>query len=141
MTEGLRALVWWHEKIRRGLVGDKSNCETCMQKLSTDQRQLEGCGYEPTPEAHLMSFVRPAVGLGYKGPDLTACPGYSTALPEVLEAARARMHWEKGGPLAIGVTDWQDDPLANAVEILESEIGEFRTWSATPATKGGGGPG
>jgi hypothetical protein len=140
--EGLQALVWWHEKIRRGLVGSKSKCETCMQSMTTEARQLEGCGYEPPPEEKLRPFVNPSVGLGYKGPNLTVCPGYSTSLPEVIEAARARMHWEKGGPHAIGVTDWRDDPLAEAVEILESEIsGDFRQWFALPASKGGGGPG
>lgn len=139
--EGLRALPWWHEKIRRGLIGHKTSCETCMESMTTEQRQLDGCGLAPLAPERLLRFVKPSIGLGYSGPGPTVCPGYSTALPEVIEAARARLHWSKGGPAAIGVTDWQDDPLSMAVEILDNEIETFRGWCTTPSSKGGGGPG
>lgn len=135
MIEGLKALVWWHEAVKRGLV---SKCETCMETRTAEQRQLLGCGYLPPPEESKRAYVRPWAGLGYKDKQPTVCPGYTTSLPETIEAARARLHWEKGGPAAIGVTDWEADPLTQGIEILSSQMGEFQMWIATPSSKGGG---
>lgn len=57
-------------------------------------RQSLGCAYAPTTDLVPIQPWRPAEG--YRGPEPTVCPNYTTNLPEVIEAARAWFHWEKG---------------------------------------------
>jgi len=83
-------------------------------------------------------FIRVPSPPGYSGrlrvvdgtptDDPTVCPGYLTSLPEVIEVARGRLHWSKAGPAAIGVADWQHDPLAIGIEILEGAVNECQAW-------------
>ena len=136
MIEGLRVLPWWHEAARRSLLGDKSNCETCMTRQSPHARQLGGCGYEP-----LLETREPWSGgslPNYSGPQTTVCPGFSIALPEVIEVARARLHWSKGS-LDQFCHGQAHDALIEGIEYLDGAVSEFQFWSSTPADKGGGG--
>ncbi len=135
--EGLRLLPWWQDAIRRELLGAKAKCVTCMESLSEEQRQLAGCGYAPQPPERLRVFVEPWAGLGYTGPKPTVCPGYSTNLPEVIETARARLHWSKGELLSF-TRGTPSEALTTGIEFLEHAANEAHLWSITPRSKGGG---
>jgi len=120
-----------------------------MEANNEQTRQMLGCGFAPLPTGPLAKFRRVptpegarldtrTLPDGRKTDEPTACPGYTTNLPEVIEIARARFHWERGGLTSIGVTDWQDSPLAIGIEILEGASCEFGNWRSTPRSKGGG---
>lgn len=107
-----------------------------MQERSQHSRQLIGCGFEPPPPRRFAKHVTTWFGLGYRGDVPTVCPGYSTKLPEVIEIARARLHWSKGN-----LPVFADDPLhpvAIGIEILESSSNECQHWMMTPESEGGG---
>jgi hypothetical protein len=110
-----------------------------MQTLTQHQRQINGCGFAPSLAGEMAKHVGDWTGCGYKGEPTTVCPGYTTKLPEVIEIARARLHWSKGNlPL------FAEDPLhpvAIGVEILESSSNECQSWMITPQSKGGGAEG
>jgi len=115
-------------------------CETCMEQLTTETRQLMGCPLAPAPPPRAAGLVKPWQGLGYAGPSPAVCPGYTVQLPEVIETARARLHWRMGelrsfcGGAAPGA-------LLERIEILEGAARELEEWRLTPATKGGGAEG
>jgi hypothetical protein len=56
------------------------------------------------------------------------CPGYSTNLPEVIEATRAWLHWDKGAIRAFTGKDPPTEGLIDAVEIVNGAIMESRAW-------------
>jgi len=93
------------------------------------QRQALGCGYEPPAVLVPINTWRHR---GYRGPESSVCPGYSTSLPEVLESALARVHWSKGH----SVGDSED--LLNAIVIMDGAFSELQTWLMTPTKDGGG---
>ena len=128
MIEGLRLLPWFQEAISRDLLGAKSKCETCMESLSEDQRQLAKCGYAPPLTDSRAPFADAWHGLGYSGPKPTVCPGYSTSLPETIEIARARLHWSKGS-LREFCGGQSTDALMLGIEICEGAINECQSWS------------
>lgn len=108
-----------------------------MQTVSEYERQLVGCGFAPPLDVDLRSFADLAPPLGADTKP-TVCPGYSTSLPEVIEVARARLHWSKGGPAALGIVEWHDDPLAIGIEVLEGAANECQSWTLdNPVKKGG----
>jgi hypothetical protein len=108
-----------------------------MKARDQQTRQLLGCGFEPPPAEHVRHLVQPWNGLGYSGPKPTVCPGYSTHLPEVIEAARAWFHWNKGAlnSFARGVPS---AALIDCIEYLDAAVEECKTWCMTPTSKGGG---
>lgn len=61
--------------------------------------------------------------LGMKGEPLKHCPGYTTKLPEVIEASWARFYLEKGS-----LAQWSDTPITEhvreAIQILEIAIAD-----------------
>ena len=111
-----------------------------METNTEQTRKTLGCGWLPLPAENLIPFRRVTVPAGFKGPvrklpngavtnDPETCPGYTTSLPEVIEIARARLHWSKGGPATIGLTDWHEHPLAMGIEILESASNATERWA------------
>jgi len=99
-----------------------------------------GCGFEPSiPESkrvHLSMWDGGSLP-NYKGPKSTVCPGYTASLPEVVEACRARMHWEKG-ELASFTRGEPTEALTLCIEILENAINAQQSWAMTPVADGGG---
>jgi len=97
-----------------------------MQRNSLTVRQFMGCGFAPPPD--LSVPVDPWTPPGFKGPAPSTCPGYTTKLPEVTEAARARFHWEKG---ALGHVIG-DEPATEhtllGIEALAGAVGEVQEW-------------
>jgi hypothetical protein len=132
-------LAWWSEAIKRGLVGAQSKCETCMETQTNEQRQILGCGYvAPLDESrrrHIPIWQGGSLP-NYKGPKTTVCPGYSTALPEVIETVRAHRHWSKGN---YQVADREPrDAQVIALEIFDASLSEYQSWSMTSEEDGGG---
>jgi hypothetical protein len=85
-------------------------------KTTVEQRQQMGCGYETAisgaePWSPSNVFV-----LWPADDEPTVCPGYTTRLPEVLEAARARIHWQKG---AIELACGGEPPSEQLVALVE----------------------
>jgi hypothetical protein len=105
-----------------------------METGTKPVRQAMGCAYESIP----VELRRPiGVPLGCEVV-ATTCPGYTTKLPEVIEVARARLHWSKGGPAGIGIADWADSPLCAAIEVLEGASNEVQAWAMeNPVKKAG----
>lgn len=95
-----------------------------------------GCGYEVAPPPDKRMFVQPWAGLGYSGPKVETCPGYTINLPETIEIARRRFHWLKGGLASVGVDP--DHPIAAGIEVLECSANDCLAWRSTPRSKGGG---
>ena len=61
-----------------------------MAPTSETTRRLMGCGYLPRHE-NARPLSPPDIDF-----DVTVCPGYSTSLPEVVEAVRYRPSYVKG---------------------------------------------
>jgi hypothetical protein len=108
-----------------------------MERTPEDIRQTMGCAFAPIPSASLAPYVSIAAPDGCPIA-LTTCPGFTTRLPEVIESARARLHWSKGGPLSIGIRDWSGSALALGIELLEGTSNECQVWIAeNPVKKAG----
>lgn len=63
------------------------------------------------------------------------CAGYVCRLPEVIEAARARMHWEKGALVSFCGGQQPSDHLLEAIEIFNHSVAELHHWQMTERNK------
>jgi len=111
-----------------------------MSTYTQDKRQQMGCGFEPPPPDSMRPYVSTWNGgslPNYKGPKPTVCPGYSTTLPEVIEIARARAHWDKG-ELRSFTEGAPSAGLLLGIEILDGALNAVTSWSHTDVAKGGG---
>jgi hypothetical protein len=106
-----------------------------MQTTALPIRQFLGCGYAPPPKAGTPVDPWSAP----RGDRATVCPGYTTKLPEVIEAARARFHWEKGALGMFCEGELPTELLMRSIEILASASNDCSDYYMTPANKGGGG--
>lgn len=114
-----------------------SDCDKCKAMMTKEQRQSLGCGYEPKHERLPVVVWSPPSGRNaYSGPAPTICPGYTTSLPEVIEAAITRAHWLKGN---VDATDDQREDLLNAILVLDAAYNGVQHWMMTPSKDGGGG--
>jgi hypothetical protein len=105
-----------------------------------EARQYLGCGYEPVLDVATMCIpVTPWTHQGFSGEPATVCPGYTCSLPEVLEVARARLHWSKGQLVLFTGGDMPSANLLRGIEILDGESHRVEAWLMTPKEKGGGG--
>lgn len=113
-----------------------TNCKACMTAYSTPIRQGWGCGHELPPAPGVP--VAPWSGCGYDGPAPTICPGYTTTLPETIEAARAWKWWSKGELAAFVDGAPVSGPLKIGIEVFDAAMGAFERWRMTPRERGGG---
>lgn len=91
-----------------------------MQATPLQTRQILGCGYE-SPVVQIRGLKRqPYKPAEYQGDDPEFCVGYTTNLPEVVEASRARF-WLKERDLRSFTRDEPTDQTALAIEVLEIE--------------------
>jgi hypothetical protein len=139
VIEGLRVSPWLHEALRRkNSIEYLSDCTTCKTMKDKQERQAIGCGWERPDELAPVLTWSPTSLPGNSGwqiandplnPDPTTCPGYSCSLPEVMEVARARVHWKEGG----GLRDFSDEPITDhlrvGVEILEGATQQMQRWA------------
>lgn len=102
-------------------------------------RQLLGCGYEPPPPAPFVvePWEPPRTSAGFDGDPVAVCAGYTTRLPEVFEAMRARHHWTKG-QLESFCEGPPSEHLMMAIEILDSSSSSVERYGMTAAKDGGG---
>lgn len=112
-----------------------------MQANDRITRQGMGCGYEPPAPrgVRVMPWQPPPGSKGFAHERPTVCAGYTTSLPEVLEATKARVHW-KMGQLGEYLGERAQPELLDSVLILEAEVNSVDVWRITPAKDGGGGP-
>jgi hypothetical protein len=107
-----------------------------MNAYTKPIRQGWACGYELAPPAG--TPVMPWSGLGYEGPAPTICAGYTTTLPETIEAARAWKWWSKGQLDVFLRGEVASDPIVFGIETFDYAVATFERWRMTPAAKGGG---
>lgn len=87
--------------------------------MDTTLRQLRGCGFlPPVPHAN-PAYEVPDADL--EEGELTMCPGYAIALPEVAETVRYRPSWSKGY-LAEHLGAQPTAALLEAQNILEGAV-------------------
>jgi hypothetical protein len=134
-------LPWWSRHVSDNPDSPTSDCATCTAMLTTHDRQMIGCGFLPAMDARVrLSVWQPtpfSPKLGYNGPAVTTCAGYTCSLPEVIEVVRARTHWTKGQITAFTGGQPSDHLLAG-VEILDAECSRYERWAQTPTEEGGG---
>lgn len=85
-----------------------------------------------------MPWQPPIARLGYRHELPVLCAGYTTRLPEVVEAARAHAHWSKGQLQAFTAPDAPTEIVVAFVEILDAEISHVKRYALTPRDEGGG---
>jgi hypothetical protein len=110
-----------------------NDCSACRRVNSRLVRQTLACGYEPEPPPNIPVL---AWTFGWSEKP-TVCPGFTTNLPEVVEASRARLHWNKG-QLAMRFGGEPTEALLLSIEVLEIEAARCQEWSSTPESQGGG---
>lgn len=144
MIEGARLLPFIQEAERRDSLNIPP-CGKCMQSQSAQTRQTWGCAYEPPPNENVRRLVQIPAPSGCKQRGATAdepafpsvCPGYTTRLPEVIEIARARLHWSKGAITAF-CNGQPRSALLVGIEILEGASNEAQQWAIdNPVKKAG----
>ena len=109
-----------------------------MQAYSKQiRRDNWACGYE-LPAAPGVPVMPWGGGPGYTGPQPTICAGFTTSLPETIEAARAWKWWSKGQLEAFLRGEPASEPLVLGIETFDAAVGGFERWKLTPASKGGG---
>ena len=100
-----------------------------MRQNPQQSRQYLACAYEPRVEG-----ARAWQHEGYTGPSPEACPGYTTKLPEVIEASEARFYLHNGS-LSLLVDDELSDGLRSSIAILETEDNSVMSWIANQGKK------
>jgi len=118
-----------------------SDCGKCMETTNRATRQDMGCGYESRVRTALPWTPHPSSEIDPE--DVTTCVGYTSTLPEVIEAVRARAHWSKGSLDAYTLGPCNEN-LRVAIEILDASANQLDFAQTTPASQGGlretGGP-
>lgn len=97
------------------------NCDTCRANNSVEFRQSIACGFE-LPVENASAWQHRS---GKTNAD--TCAGYLTNLPEVIEAARARLHWKHGG-LRDFCHGQPHDNIMTAIEIIDGAAGEVESF-------------
>ena len=127
---------------RRGATGI-GDCTACKASKSRLERQYMACGYEPPLDGKVrLTIWQPPSGndrVGYRGPELTTCAGYTARLPEVVEAAFARAHWKNSAIQFYCQGEMPTPELLDAILVLDGEYSALEAWLTTPAKDGGGG--
>lgn len=109
MIEGLRVFPAYQDARSKRTVVGSEGCEECKRTVSVSARQAVGCGWErPTADARPWA---PSTWAD-RGWETTACPGYTTALPCVLEVAGCHAQWKAGT-----LTDFLGGEPAHAVAL------------------------
>jgi hypothetical protein len=108
------------------------DCEKCKLMMGEKVRATWNCGLLSIEKRKGPGFPVPANW----GSDSDICPGYLITLPTVIEAARARMHWEKG----VLAERYEDQKLTgilfDSIEVLTGALGELELRIATEVHRG-----
>lgn len=122
-----------------------------MQDRTEQERTALGCGFLPPPPPAIAASVRPwdhpsreygEDEIDDKGHPLErTCVGYLRQMPEVREVTHARLHWDKGDVHVFTEGEQPTENLLHGIVTLDVAIRAVDIWRATPASRGGGGPG
>lgn len=129
MTEGLRALPWLEDARRDEALFLR--CDFCLENADEAQRRALGCGWLPPHED-----AQPWQHRGDKTPSTdeipayTTCAGYTTRLPDVVDAATAWSWWDKG-QLHLLVAE-PSPALRDGIDELAAAIGAYQSWKSLP---------
>lgn len=97
--------------------------------FTQEQRQTMRCGFLPIYDGG-RAWCHVGMDLGDDGDGApTVCPGYTTRLPEVIEASRARLHWSKGSLREYLGDSSPTELLMDAIVTLEVEANDAERWS------------
>lgn len=124
--QGLRILPWVHDKRGKQRKDkhpgwrDYMECDACKRMTAETQREYMRCGWMPTS-------MRTGPNMHTEIGELDTCPGYLIRLPQVNEAARARMHWEHGSLEHRYDGQEPTGTLLDCIEILVSQISEVES--------------
>ena len=97
------------------MTGDFLDCDACQTNFTLTERRCFGCGWLP-PGEHIAGD-RPY-------PEASVCPGYTTRMPEVCEAARARSWAGRGGLVPLYGSRPLPQVALDAIDMLENAINE-----------------
>ena len=117
-----------------------------MQTYTPEHRQivlacgrlvpLDGArGRMPDSNSTRLGFKGFADAHGPEGGAPTTCPTYTTALPEVIEIARAS-RWKDNLVTFIGAKP--SEVVVDLIDIYDAEQARFERWAMTPDKDGGG---
>ena len=114
-----------------------------MLTRPAEARQAMRCGYEPAlADPRLSSTWWPDGFSGFPtdaGPALaTTCPGYTTKLPEVVEASRLHWWWSKGQLRDRVEGNRVNDRVIQVVEIFGAEVSAVEAHEIEKQRKKGG---
>lgn len=104
------------------------DCEKCKACNSRQIRQHMACGYEPPIEGAL---PWEHTGRKVRDDEPKICAGYVCNLPEVIEIARAHLHWSKGSLRDFCRGDAPDTVLYG-VEVFEGACNSLSNWLMKP---------
>lgn len=107
------------------------SCDDCHKQNPRGVRQAWMCPYE-TPNA---SCRTPVIPPAYSGQPLTVCPGYTTSLPETIEAARGWRHWDRADIRAFTGGEWPTTALTLAIETFDDAVAKHQKWCADNPVK------
>jgi hypothetical protein len=111
-----------------------SDCTSCKQANPVAVRQSMGCGYESPTESPIV-WTPEGMRIG-SDDKIRHCAGYTTRLPEVIEIARARTHWDKGH-LVEFCGGQPTQPMMIGIEIIDASAHQLESALMTPRSKGG----
>lgn len=116
------------------MVTDCAQCKASQPRLV---RQSLGCCYEPPAPKGIpvVAWSHPGYRELPEERDEPMCPVYTTKLPEVIEIARARTHWEKGALVSFCGGEQPSEHLLVGIEILDGAVHELRAWEAKERSK------
>jgi hypothetical protein len=130
-------LPWYENEKQQHRPGDWSlaDCGSCLKNRSKHERQSWACAYEPPapgfipvqPWDHRGRKVDPGELDDRGRPTMPTCVGYVCNLPEVREAARARIHWEKSS-LGHFCDGKPHERLLETLEILDASVAAFQRY-------------
>ena len=108
------------------------DCSRCLESVPEIGRARWNCGLMAPADRLGPGFPTPP-GAGVSS---DICPGYLITLPQVVETARARLHWERGC-----LSDrYEGEPLTgllfDCLEILQAAIGDLESRAMNEASNG-----
>lgn len=106
------------------------NCTTCLDELDPATRAAMACAYEEPAEG-----ARAWQHEGDDGDKFSVCPVHTAALPDVIDVARAYVHWKEGS-LRERMGGLEPPPaLLDGLELLSTSVADWTSWRTRPKEK------
>ncbi len=114
------------------------NCTKCKEHYRYIERRKRSCGFIPTDEwieSDALGFGRPKILTSDGVKHLDTCPGYTSQLPEVVEAASGWGWWEKG-QLQLRYPDGPPHMLMDLIEAFHVANAQAQEYYMDQLSKG-----